>query len=68
MKNFTTREQFEKAPLVIQHIYMCRMYRIPIGSSLYFDAKRDYPEYFKDDVEKTEPIINQYESKRNQAK
>ncbi len=52
MKDFTSIEELEAAPAIIQHIYMCRINRIPFGLSTYQEAMRSHPEYFEEEIER----------------
>ena len=50
MKKLTYQE-LQKAPTIIQYIYMASVSKIPIGASTVDEAIKKHPEYFPDEVE-----------------
>jgi len=53
MKNLTP-EEFDKAPNIVQYVYIMSMSNIPIGSKIYEETIRDHPEYFYEEISETE--------------
>lgn len=53
--NHLNKKQFTEAPLIVQHVYMCGVYNIPIGFKVYNMCVETYPEYFEDEIKSQMP-------------
>lgn len=53
-----TEDELLKAPEIVQHIYICSLWSIPIGSGLYKEALDKYPEYFPEEIKRREKWLS----------